>query len=338
MLEVAADPKRLGAESGFLSSLHTWGQNLLLHPHVHCVVPAGGLAPDHQHWIHPRHAFLLPVKVLGRVCRGKFIQGLRRVFRLKKLHFSSAAAALAAPKQFAALVKELRRQAWVVDAKAAFGGPAAVLPYLGHYTQRVAISNHRIVAHQGDQVTFRWKDYARGNQQRLMTLSADEFLRRFVQPVPARGFVRIRQFGLLANACRTKLIAGRRQLLAFIPDVPAASTELPTKAAWKCPHCGAPLHPGKAFGLSTRQAVRIHRSLLTPRRHNSTPRRVHARLRLLVRWPRSLSRLRCSHPAHSRLDGRLRTLLLSFLNFSCGFQRWSTLRVTTKPRYTAAHN
>jgi hypothetical protein len=241
MLEVAADPKHLGAEIGFLSILHTWGQNLLLHPHVHCVVPAGGLAPDHQRWIHPKYAFFLPVKVLGQVLRRKFLQGLRRAFRLKKLHFHSAAAALAAPKQFWALVQKLRRQDWVVYAKAAFGGPGAVLRYLGRYTHRVAISNHRLVAHEGDQVTFRWKDYARGNKQRLMTLSAEEFLRRFVQHILPRGFVRIRQFGFLANACRTKLIAVSRQLLAFIPDVRASSTDLPTTVVSKCPHCGAPM-------------------------------------------------------------------------------------------------
>jgi hypothetical protein len=242
MLEVAADPKRLGAEIGFLSILHTWGQNLLLHPHIHCVVPAGGLAPDHQRWIHPKYAFFLPVKVLGRVCRRKFIRGLRRAFRQKKLRFSGAASALAAPKQFSRFVQTLRRQDWVVYAKAAFGGPAAVLRYLGRYTHRVAISNHRIVAHEGDQVTFRWRDYAHGNKQRLMTLSAEEFLRRFVQHVLPRGFVRIRQFGFLANACRSTLLPVSRQLLAFTPDVPAPSNELPTKVVWKCPHCGAQMH------------------------------------------------------------------------------------------------
>jgi hypothetical protein len=205
------------------------------------VVPAGGLAPDHQRWIHPKYAFFLPVKVLGKVCRRKFIRGLRLAFRLKKLHFHGAAAALAAPKQFAALLQKLRHQDWVVYAKAAFGGAGAVLRYLGRYTHRVAISNHRIVAHERDQVTFRWRDYARGNKQRLMTLSAEEFLRRFVQHVLPRGFVRIRQFGFLANACRTKLITVSRQLLAFIADVPAPSHELPTKVVWKCPRCGAPM-------------------------------------------------------------------------------------------------
>jgi Putative transposase/Transposase zinc-binding domain len=242
MLEVAADPKHLGAEIGFLSILHTWGQNLLLHPHVHCVVPAGGLAPDHQRWIHSKYAFFLPVKVLGRVFRGKFIQGLRRAFRRKKLHFSGAATGLAAPKQFAALLQTLRHQDWVVYAKAAFGGPAAVLRYLGRYTHRVAISNHRLISHEGDQVTFRWKDYARGNKHRLMTLSAEEFLRRFIQHVLPRGFVRIRQFGFLANGCRSRLIAVSRQILAFTPDIRAPTNELPTKASWKCPHCGAPMH------------------------------------------------------------------------------------------------
>jgi hypothetical protein len=246
MLEVAADPKHLGAEIGFISILHTWGQNLLLHPHIHCVVPAGGLTPDHQRWIHPKYAFFLPVKVLGRVCRRKFIRGLRRAFRQKKLHFSGADA-LATPKMFAAFVQALRRQHWVAYAKAAFGGPEAVLRYLGRYTHRVAISNHRLVAHEGGQVTLRWKDYARGNKQRLMTLSAEEFLRRFVQHVLPRGFVRIRQFGFLANACRTKLIAVSRQLLAFIPDLCAPSHESSTKVVWKCPHCGAPMHIREKF-------------------------------------------------------------------------------------------
>jgi hypothetical protein len=180
------------------------------------VIPAGGLAPDHQRWIHPQYAFFLPVKVLGKVCRRKFIRGLRRAFRLKKLHFSGAASALVTPKQFAALLQKLRHQDRVVYAKAAFGGPRAVLRYLGRYTHRVAI-NHRIVAHEDDQVTFRWRDYARGNKQRLMTLSAEEFLRRFVQHVLPRGFVRIRQFGFLANACRSTLLPVSRQLLAFTP-------------------------------------------------------------------------------------------------------------------------
>jgi hypothetical protein len=258
MLEVAADPKRLGAEIGFLSILHTWGQNLLLHPHIHCVVPAGGLAPGHQRWIHPKYAFFLPVKVLGRVLRRKFLQGLRCAFRSKKLCFSGAAVHLAAPKQFSALLQKLRRQDWVVYAKAAFGGPGAVLRYLGRYTHRVAISNHRLIAHEGDQVTFRWKDYARGNKQRLMTLSAEEFLRRFVQHILPRGFVRIRQFGFLANACRTQLLAVSRQLLAFIPDVPASSSDLPPKAEQKCPHCGAPLHIQERFSaLQLRERCRF---------------------------------------------------------------------------------
>ncbi len=161
---------------------------------------------------------------------------------MKKLCFSGAASALAGPKQFSALVQKLRRQDWVVYAKAAFGGPGAVLRYLGRYTHRVAISNHRIVAHEGDQVTFRWKDYARGNKQRLMTLTAEEFLRRFVQHVLPRGFVRIRQFGFLANARRSALLPVSRKLLAFTPDVRASSTELPKMAVWQCPHCGAPMH------------------------------------------------------------------------------------------------
>jgi hypothetical protein len=156
MLEVAADPKHLGAEIGFLSILHTWGQNLLLHPHIHCVVPAGGLAPDHQRWIHPKYAFFLPVKVLGRVCRRKFIRGLRRAFRQKKLHFSGADA-LAAPKKFAAFVQTLRRQDWVVYAKAAFGGPGCRRTLIAVSRQLLAFTSHVPASFNEFPTEFIWK-------------------------------------------------------------------------------------------------------------------------------------------------------------------------------------
>ena len=155
LLEVGADPKHLGAKIGFLSILHTWGQNLLLHPHVHCVLPAGGLARDHSHWVHPRYAFFLPVKVLSPVFRGKFVQGLRRAYRRKKLCLGGPTATLQDPKRFAAFLRTLFGQDWVVYAKPAFGDPAQVLRYLGRYTHRVAISNHRLLAFDGERVTFR---------------------------------------------------------------------------------------------------------------------------------------------------------------------------------------
>jgi len=189
MLEIAADPKHLGAEIGFLSILHTWGQNLTLHPHVHCIVPAGGFAPDRKSWLHPRYAFFLPVKVLSRVFRGKFMDALRRAYREERLQLAGTSAGLLNPAQFQSFVDSLFRQEWVVYAKPAMGGASQVLRYLGRYTHRVAISNHRLLAIDGDRVTFRWKDYAHGNKKRTMTVDATEFLRRFVQMFfPAASF------------------------------------------------------------------------------------------------------------------------------------------------------
>jgi Putative transposase/Transposase zinc-binding domain len=242
LLEVAADPQHLGAETGFLSVLHTWGQNLLHHPHVHCVIPAGGLSPDHTRWIHPRYSFFLPVKVLRRVFRGKFVAGLRRAFQQGELKFYGDQKALRSPKLFRALVRSLFRQDWVVYAKPPFGGPAYVLHYLARYTHRVAISNHRLLNFQDGQVTFRWRDYAHGNKKRKMTLTADEFLRRFLLHVLPKGFVRIRFFGFLANRRRAPLLSLCRQLL---PANPAPSSPCPASpqppSSWTCPLCGGPM-------------------------------------------------------------------------------------------------
>ena len=206
LLEVGSDPKRLGAEIGFLSILHTWGQTLQPHPHVHCVVPGGGLSPDHRRWISARSRFFLPVKVLSRVFRGKFVAHLRRAFRKKKLSFYGACRPLANEKAFAAYVRTLFRQDWVVYAKPPFGGPEHVLQYLARYTHRVAISNHRLISVDERQVTFRWKDYAHHNKRRTLTLSNEEFLRRFLQHVLPKGFPRIRYFGWLANRRRGNLL------------------------------------------------------------------------------------------------------------------------------------
>ena len=213
--EVAADPRHLGAEIGVLSILHTWGQTLVRHPHVHCVVPAGGLSPDHQRWIHPKCAgFFLPVKVLSRVFRGKFVEALRRAYLREQLDLSGASEHLRDQTQWHAFVDALFETDWVVYAKPAFGGASAVLRYLGRYTHRVAISNHRLLAFDGDHVTFAYKDYAHGDARRTMTLTAMEFLRRFVQHILPRGFVRIRQSGFLANTCRTARVALARTVLA----------------------------------------------------------------------------------------------------------------------------
>ncbi|MFQ5927491.1 MAG: IS91 family transposase [Terriglobia bacterium] len=245
LLEVAANAKHLGAQIGFLSILHTWGQNLLLHPHVHCVIPAGGLSSDHTRWVRPKYAFFLPVKVLSRVFRGKFVDGLRRAHRHKKLRFGGPLTTLKDPKNFASFLRTLCRQDWVVYAKPAFGGPAQVLRYLGRYTHRVAISNHRLLAFDGQRVTFRWKDYAHGNRQRKITFTATEFLRRFVQHVLPRGFIRIRQFGFLANRCRKALLALARRLLASALEPPPPCSPAPANTlTWRCPRCASPMRIG----------------------------------------------------------------------------------------------
>jgi hypothetical protein len=243
LLEVAADPEHLGAEIGFLSVLHTWGQNLLHHPHVHCVIPAGGLSPDHQRWVRPRYAFFLPVKVLSRVFRGKFVDGLKQMFRDGELCLPGPLKPLAREKVFRSFLRSLHRQDWVVYAKPPFGGPYHVLQYLARYTHRVAISNHRIVNFADGKVTFRWKDYAHGHKKRLMKLSMEEFLRRFLLHWLPRGFVRIRFFGFLANRRRANLLPLCRQLLAMsVPESqPLAETSVTKPAAWLCPHCGGPM-------------------------------------------------------------------------------------------------
>src|SRR5450631_2394633 len=245
MLEVAANPKRLGAHIGFLSILHTWGQNLLLHPHIHCVVPAGGLSADHKSWIRPKYAFFLPVDVLSSVFRAKFVHGLRKAFGKRKLTFTGSIAQLAKPKRFAAFLDSLFRQQWVVYAKPAFGAPIQVLRYLGRYTHRVAISNHRLLSFDGEQVTFRWRDYAHGNKQRKMTLAATEFLRRFSQHILPRGFVRIRQFGILTNTRRSALLALARQLLTAAPNAPRTClTDPANSSTWQCPRCNGDMRIG----------------------------------------------------------------------------------------------
>jgi len=246
LLEVAADPKHLGAEIGFLSVLHTWGQNLQHHPHIHCVIPSGGLSLDHQRWIHPRYAFFLPVKVLSRVFRGKFVAGLKRAFRHGKLTFPGSLQPLAREKAFHAFLRPLFRQDWVVYAKRPFGGPEYVLHYLARYTHRVAISNHRLVSVADGKVTFRWKDYAHSSKQRKMTVTAEEFLRRFMLHVLPRRFVRIRFSGFLANRCRKHLLPLCQQLLeGGLPQRAEApgSSEAKPAPAWLCPHCGGPMVP-----------------------------------------------------------------------------------------------
>jgi len=243
LLEVARNPRRLGAEIGFFSVLHTWNQKLQIHPHVHCVVPAGGLSLDHTRWIPSRPRFFLPRPVLRRVFRGKFVAGLKSAFRHQQLHFCGDLALLAQPKTFASWLRPLFRKNWVVYCKPPFGGPEYVLQYLGRYTHRVAISNYRLISLADGQVTFRWRDSAHHNEQKVMSLSLDEFLCRFLLHVLPKGFVRIRHFGFLANRRRATLLPLCRQALAVVqPQTqPEASTAKETRPLWLCPKCGAPM-------------------------------------------------------------------------------------------------
>lgn len=211
---VAADPKHLGAEIGFLAVLHTWGQTLLYHPHLHCVVPGGGLSLDGQHWVACRPGFFLSVRVLSRLFRRLVLEYLQAAFDRQQLHFFSALHPLADPQTFAAYLAPLRITEWVVYAKPPFGGPQQVLDYLGRYTHRVALANHRKVSLEKGTVTFRWKDYRHHNKPKLMTLPADEFLRRFLLHVLPDGFQRIRHYGFLGNRHRAAKLAHCRQLLA----------------------------------------------------------------------------------------------------------------------------
>lgn len=211
--EVAADPRHLQAQIGVLAVLHTWGQNLHHHPHVHCVVPGGGLSQDGQRWIDCPSGFFLPVRVLSIVFRAKFLKHLKAAYEKGELTLAGSLASLRAPQEFAKLLSENYQRDWVVFAKPPFGGPEQVLKYLARYTHRVAISNRRLVSITDGEVSFRWKNYAKGNDLRTMKLSAIEFIRRLMLHVLPKGFVRIRQYGLLANRQRKHRLARCRELL-----------------------------------------------------------------------------------------------------------------------------
>jgi Putative transposase/Transposase zinc-binding domain len=239
LLEVAADPKRLGAEIGFLSILHTWGSNLMPHYHIHSVVPGGGLSPDHQRWIHTTHPlFLLPIPILRTVFRKKFLDGLRQLYRKGLLDCRGPATQFADPHSFELLTETLANKKWFVYAKPPFGGPAHVLRYLGRYTHRMAISNQRLTAFDGQHVSFRWRDYAHGSKQRIMTLDAVEFLRRFFLHVLPLRFVRIRHYGLLSNRFRKQLLPLAHKLLTAQGSPPLQLPPPPSCELWHCPRCG----------------------------------------------------------------------------------------------------
>jgi len=217
---IAADPKHLGAEIGFFSVLHTWGQNLLQHPHLHCVVPGGGLSPDRSRWISCRPGFFLPVRVLSRLFRRLFLEALEKAFGAGQLDFFSALAPLREWDTFQRYLGPVRQVEWVVYAKRPFAGPEQVLDYVGRYTHRVAISNNRILDIEDGMVRFRWKDYRCGDQQKTMMLNADEFIRRFLIHVLPSGFQRIRYYGLLANRHRDEQRARCRELLGMAQPEP----------------------------------------------------------------------------------------------------------------------
>ena len=243
---IARDPQHLGADIGFLAVLHTWGQTLQHHPHLHCVVPGGGLAPDGTRWIPSRPHFFLPVRVLSRRFRRTFLRGLRSAYTQGQLQYHGQLAALAEPAAWQRWLQALERVEWVVYAKPPFGGPEQVLKYLARYTHRVAIANQRLVSLADGQVTFRWKDYAHGHLPRTMTLEAVEFLRRFLLHHLPRGLQRIRQYGFLANRRRTSQLVRCRALLGQAHPSPAASdlavpTDGPDPMPPRdvCPACGS---------------------------------------------------------------------------------------------------
>lgn len=250
LLTLAADPKRLGAQVGVTAILHTWGQNLSFHPHLHCVVTGGGLSPEGDRWIAGRPGYFLPVKVLGKLFRGKFLAGLQEARAAGELTFGGSVAVLAEAGAFRRWLDALYRQDWVVYAKRPFGGAEQVFRYLGRYSHRVAIANSRLVAFEDGRVSFRWKDYADDHRVKVMELDADEFIRRFLLHVLPKGFVRIRHFGLLAARNVTTKLQRCRELLAaatipsakVIPEVRADPLDsVPAEQLARCPHCQKPL-------------------------------------------------------------------------------------------------
>jgi hypothetical protein len=213
LMELANDPKHLGAKIGVIGILHTWGQNLMDHPHVHCIVTGGGISPDGGRWVSCRKSFFIHVKVMSALFSGKFLDHLEHSFKNGVLVFDGAISHLKTPGNFNIFRKQLYEKKWVVYCKPPFDGPKGVLQYLGRYTHRIAISNNRILANQDGKVSFLWRDYAEDNRQKTMTLKADEFIRRFLLHVLPARYVRIRHFGLLANRNRKDNIAACHRMI-----------------------------------------------------------------------------------------------------------------------------
>ena len=246
MRTIAADPKHLGAEIGFFAVLHTWGSNLLHHPHIHCVVPGGGLSPHGTRWISCRPKFFLPVRVLARLFRRLFLACLEKAFNAGTLQFFSALEPLRTQPAFLRYLAPARKTEWVVYAKPPFAGPDEVLKYAARYTHRVAISNDRLLGLDDNKIQFRWKDYRDDNRYKTMTLAAEEFIRRFLVHVLPEGFQRIRYYGFLGNSCRKQKLARCRELLKMPPPPEPDHTnkdyrdryeELTGKSLKTCPAC-----------------------------------------------------------------------------------------------------
>jgi hypothetical protein len=242
---IAADSKHLGAEIGLIAVLHSWGQNLHYHPHLHCIVPGGGLSLDGTRWISCRPGFFLPVRVLSRLFRRLFLEELRAAHDAGRLGFFGDLAHLAEPDAFARLRAKVRRLEWVVYAKPRFDGPEQVLAYLGRYTHRVAIANSRLISMDDDRVAFRWRDYRQGGKTKIMMLDVHEFIRRFLLHTLPDGFHRIRHYGFLANGHRAARLDLCRRLLAsprqdtLEPDAESVAVAVePLATAHRCPGCG----------------------------------------------------------------------------------------------------
>lgn len=253
LLTIAADPKRLGANIGTLMVLHTWGSALTHHPHVHCVVPGGGLSLDGQSWVSCRNGFFLPVRVLSRLFRRLYLERLMALHQSGQLHFHGHLSSLNEAQMLADTLAPLRKKEWVVYAKAPFSGPSAVLAYLSRYTHRVAISNRRLVSIDDHRVKFKWKDYREreGKRQKVMDLDADEFMRRFLLHTLPKGFHRIRQYGILSNSKRKNCLSSARTVLAqdilperdqlLIEQAPESASPSIPGAPFYCPDCKRPM-------------------------------------------------------------------------------------------------
>lgn len=252
LLQLGRDKKHLGAEVGMIAVLHTWGQNLMDHPHVHCIVPGGGLSEDGRRWIASKESFFMPVRVLSRVFRGKFLEQLKRAYRERRLKCIGKETSLEYRENFQSLLDKLYSKEWVVYAKRPFGGPEQVLAYLGRYTHRVAIANHRLVDMADGKVSFRWRDYRDHNREKIMTLEASEFLRRFLLHILPDGMCKIRYYGFMSNRKRKDRLDKCRRLL----NAPMRARE-PDSSTWQemllelkgvdvllCPSC----HKGKMVG------------------------------------------------------------------------------------------